>query len=54
MICQDCKNGYHEGCPSGTWCDCQHRMPEIRRLDQKEAEAIYADLMGGSVTETER
>lgn len=25
MICQDCKNGYHEGCRRGTWCDCAHR-----------------------------
>lgn len=27
MVCQPCKDGRHEGCPGGTYCDCQHRPP---------------------------
>lgn len=64
MICQDCKNDYHEGCKGATWCPCQHRGhqcsrecnhdAEIRRLDQKEAEAVYAQLMGGPVIEAKK
>lgn len=54
MICQDCKSEYHEGCRGGTWCDCQHRVPEIRRLDAAEAEAVYAQLMGGPVIEAKK
>lgn len=33
MVCGDCKNGYHDECPTSrnldkTWCDCQHRVVE--------------------------
>ena len=28
VICVGCRNGFHEGCRDGTWCDCQHRVPE--------------------------
>lgn len=29
MICQDCKDGYHEVCKGATHCPCQHRVPTI-------------------------
>ena len=29
MICVGCRNGFHEGCRDGTWCDCQHRAPAL-------------------------
>lgn len=34
LICQDCKDGLHEHCPGGTWCECQHRVktPDVPRL----------------------
>lgn len=31
MICQDCKNGYHESCRGATWCPCQHRGHQCSR-----------------------
>lgn len=24
MICTGCRRMFHEDCPGGTWCDCQH------------------------------
>lgn len=29
MICQDCKDDYHEVCKGATHCPCQHRVPTI-------------------------
>lgn len=31
VICQDCRNGYHEGCRGKTWCPCQHRGHQCSR-----------------------
>lgn len=28
MICINCRAGEHSGCRGGTWCNCQHRVPE--------------------------
>ncbi|MEV6980431.1 hypothetical protein AB0M95_04120 [Sphaerisporangium sp. NPDC051017] len=25
VICKECKEGRHEGCRGGSWCDCQHQ-----------------------------
>ena len=25
FICKPCKEGDHNDCAAGTWCDCQHR-----------------------------
>lgn len=27
MICEPCRERNHDGCPNGTWCDCQHKKP---------------------------
>lgn len=29
MICGPCKDKAHLYCVGGTWCDCQHREPDI-------------------------
>src|SRR6202042_1689620 len=29
MICLSCRQQHHEKCPGGTWCDCQHRQPDL-------------------------
>jgi hypothetical protein len=38
MICQDCRNGYHEGCKGDTWCPCQHRGHQCSRECNHDAE----------------
>lgn len=25
FICTDCREGHHEACRGGSWCDCLHR-----------------------------
>lgn len=27
FVCAGCKDGEHDTCKQGTWCDCQHRKP---------------------------
>lgn len=29
MICLSCRERVHENCRGLTWCDCQHRVPEM-------------------------
>lgn len=29
MICGRCADRHHEDCRGGTWCDCQHKPPEV-------------------------
>lgn len=29
MVCEKCKVDRHGECPGETWCDCQHRVPEV-------------------------
>jgi len=45
MICSDCKNGLHQKCPGGTWCDCahRHRGAKMTEPDNKDAVATSAD-----------
>ncbi|HEY6496414.1 MAG TPA: hypothetical protein VIZ43_24310 [Trebonia sp.] len=28
MICVECRQRHHQDCPGGTWCDCQHQVPQ--------------------------
>jgi hypothetical protein len=28
MICPKCKEQQHKLCRGGTWCDCQHKVPQ--------------------------
>lgn len=29
MICTNCADRHHDGCRGGSWCDCQHKLPEV-------------------------
>jgi hypothetical protein len=28
VICPACREGHHEKCRGGNWCDCQHRTKQ--------------------------
>lgn len=28
FVCTKCREGKHDQCPGGTWCDCGHRQPQ--------------------------
>ena len=43
MICDYCKYAVdnnnmtqHKHCPGGTWCDCQHREPNVQPKERQE------------------
>ena len=38
MICVECRQRHHEGCPGGNWCDCQHQpSPEAQEYEAESA-----------------
>ncbi|HXT91943.1 MAG TPA: hypothetical protein VN714_22135 [Trebonia sp.] len=38
MICVQCRQRHHEGCPGGNWCDCQHQpSPEAQEYEAESA-----------------
>jgi len=38
VICSDCKNGLHQKCQGGTWCNCQHKGVKMTEPDKDAVE----------------